>query len=414
MNHAIRSILIMLLAFGLAGTASADTPVSLQQAVNMAIERNPNFQASKTDVEAAKANERGARALANLDITVTPGIAGNAGSDEVLSVVQPLEINGQRKIRSRIAQAETQAAEAVSKSAERDLILSVKQAYWDIAQAQSAVDLNIENVKLAESLYQSAVRQRDVGTAPGSQVIKSQVELTRTKQDLARAESDLLQAKSVLNTFLAHRPDTPIDISDKLVYKPLTLDTSAMPATAEANRPEIQESQAVLLSRKGEIDAAKALRRPDLALQLRQESFGGEGGLGIGISLPLLDWGSTRAERKRAEEAANAQQQRIEALRNSIAMDVDSALRDIRQSELLISQYQDGVLSQVEQLFEMAQKGFTAGATGYLDVLEAQRTLRSTKADYYTALADHRKALAQLEWALGTDITAVAAKETTE
>ena len=410
MNHAVR-LLMMMLALGLAGAASAEPALSLQQAVNMALERNPILQSSRTEIQAAKANERGAKTLTNPDIIITPSIAGSAGSDEVLSVIQPLEVNGQRKIRGRIAQAETRATEAGSRSTERDLIRSVKQAYWDIAQAQNIVDLNAANVKLAESLYQSAVRQRDVGTAPGSQVIKTQVELTRAQQDLSRAESELVQTKSVLNTLLARSPDTPVDISDKLTFEPLTADASTMQTVAEKNRPELAESQAILQARKGEIDAAKARRRPDLALQLRQESFGGDGGLGVGISLPLLDWGSAKADRKRAEAAAGAQQHRVEAVRNSIALDVDSALRDIRRSELLISQYQDGVLTQAEQLFEMAQKGFAAGATGYLDVLEAQRTLRNTRTDYYTALADHRKALAQLEWALGTDITTPETKE---
>lgn len=411
MNQAVRLLLMMLLAFGMAGTASAQDALTLEQAVSTALDRNPIVQSSRTEVQAARANERGARALANPDITVTPGILGSAGSDEVLSVVQPLEINGQRRTRSRIAQAETRSAEAVSTATERDLIRSVKQAYWEVAEALNIVIQNEENVKLADALYQSTVRQRDIGTAPGSQVIKSQVELTRARQDLARAESELLGAKSILNTLMGRSPGTPVVLADELTFRPLTVDESAVLAAAEAHRPELLESRAILDARRGEMDAAKALTRPDLAVQLRQESFGGEGGVGVGISIPILDWGSARAERSRAELAASAQEQSVEAVRNSIALDVDSALRDIRRSELLIRQFEDGVLAQAEQLWQMAEKGFTAGATGYLDVLEAQRTLRDTRAEYFAALADHQKALAQLEWAVGTDIATVGAKE---
>ncbi|MHB1455532.1 MAG: TolC family protein [Armatimonadota bacterium] len=412
MKHAIILLTTIILAYAFICGASAESALSLKEAVNEALEHNASLKSTKAEVLGSKANERGAGTLTNPEITVTPGITGSAGSDEVLSVVQPLEVNGQRKIRSRIAQAETRALEANSKSVERDLIRSVKHAYWDIVQIQSIVDLNTENVKLADSLYKSAIRQRDVGTAPGSQVIKTQVELTLAQQDLSQTESDLLQAKAVLNTLLARSPDAPMDVSDTLIYELLTFDTSTLPAPNEANRPELVESQAILDVRKGEISAAKARRRPDLAIQLRQTSFGGEGGLGLGITLPLLDWGSVKADRQRAKAAADAQEQRIESMKTSIALDVDSALRDIKKSASLITKYKDGVLSQSEQLFDMAQKGFAAGATGYLDVLEAQRTLRNTKADYYTELSNYQKALAQLEWALGVDINMLDSKET--
>lgn len=411
MRHAVTLLAIIMLAFTFTYRASAESALSLEQAVNEALEHNASLRSTKAEVSAAKANEHGAKALANPEITVTPGITGSAGSDEVLSVVQPLEINGQRRIRSRIAQAETRAAEAGVRLAERDLTRDVKLAYWDTAQRQSIIELSKENVKLAESLHQSAVRQRDVGTAPGSQVIKTQVELTLAHRELSQAEAELLQACALLNTLLGRSPDVPIAISDKPLFESLTIDESVLPSPAETNRPEYLQSQAALEVLKAGISAAEARKRPDIALQLRQASFGGESGLGVAITLPLLDWGSTRAERQRAKAVVDAQEQRIESLKNSIALDISLALRDAKKSAALILQYREGVLSQADQLFEMAQKGFAAGATGYLDVLEAQRTLRNTKADYYTELSNYQKALAQLEWALGVDIYAPGSKE---
>jgi outer membrane protein TolC len=55
----------------------------------------------------------------------------------------------------------------------------------------------------------------------------------------------------------------------------------------------------------------------------------------------------------------------------------------------------------------MAKKGYEKGANSYLELLEAQRTLRSTKSNYYSALAEYAKALAQLEWAIGCPISAI-------
>ena len=395
---------LAILTFPIAGMLGAES-LTVQQAVDIALRQNPDLLAAGHEVDAANSGERGARALANPEILVAPTVVGNAKSDSAVSVVQPLELNGQRAVRTRIARFEAAATQAAYTIAERDLIRSVRQTYWDVAQAANLVELNRENAKLAEALYQAALRQLDVGAAPGAQVIKSGVELTRARQELSRAESELSQAKARLNTLLGRPPDIAFEPSDPLIFTPLTADRAKMRSSAEANRPELAEAQASLCARQVEVTAVEVRRRPDIALQARQETFGGDAGVAIGITLPLLDWGSARADREKAEDKAIAQSRRVESVRNAVNLEVDSALREASRTEALIGEYQQGVVSQAEQLARMAQKGFEAGATSYLEVLEAQRTLKAVRTEYYAALADHLKAIAQLEWATGTPVT---------
>jgi len=120
-----------------------------------------------------------------------------------------------------------------------------------------------------------------------------------------------------------------------------------------------------------------------------------------------------RGERRQADAAAAAQEKRVAAVENEVSRDVYSALREIERAEAVVREYQQGALAQAEQLSEMARKGYQAGATGYPDVLEAQRTLKSVRTDYYSALADHLKALARLEWAVGADLAELTTKEAT-
>jgi len=407
----ITATLAVILSISAAIAAPDTTSLGLQEAIDIALRQNPNLLAARSDVDAAGANERSASTLANPEVIVSPNIAGESGSDSAVLVVQPLEINGSRTIRTRIARAEKDATGAAYRSVERDVIRSVKQAYWDIAQARNIVDLNQANMELADALYQAAKRQSDVGSAPGAQAIKAQVELSRARQDLARSESDLAQTKALLNTLLGRPAETPFGLADELAFDPVEIDGNKLRTSAEANRPELAEAQSLLTARKAEIKAVDARRRPDLTIQARQETFGGDAGLAVGITLPLLDWGSIRHDRKRAEATADAQSKRLEAVRNTVALDVDSALREVGRSRTLIEEYERGVLSQAEQLAEMAQKGYKTGANNYLEVLEAQRTLRAVRTGYYTALADYRKALAQLEWATGMDISVIESKE---
>ena len=223
--------------------AAPDIPsLGLQEAIDIALRQNPGLLAAGSDVDAARANERGAATLANPEIVVTPSLTGDAGSDEELSITQPLEINGRRKIRTSIARAEKDASQSAYRAAQRGVIRSVKQAYWEIAGAQSIVDLNRANMELADTLYQSAKRQLDVGSAPGAQAIKAQVELSRARQDLVRSEADLAQAKASLNTLMGRPAETPFELADKLTYAPTEIDVNKLLADA-TKRPELAEAE---------------------------------------------------------------------------------------------------------------------------------------------------------------------------
>jgi len=288
----LRGRLMPLLAcLFVAAQAAPAEQLTLEEAIRTALDRNPALQAARADSAASEAHAIGARARTNPELVVAPGIAGPAGSDEELSVSQSLETNGARQARTRIAGAEFDASRANAAVVEREVVRDVKQAYWDIALAQSTVELNKDNVTLAESLYAAAKRQVEVGTAPGSHGIKTEVELARSRQELLRAETELTQAKAVLNSVLGREPDTSFDLAEKLTYSPAAVDAGALRASALANRPELREAAAKIESRRGEVDAARSLGKPDVAVQGRMDKLDGSGGVAIAATLPIWDWG---------------------------------------------------------------------------------------------------------------------------
>jgi cobalt-zinc-cadmium efflux system outer membrane protein len=246
-------------------------------------------------------------------------------------------------------------------------------------------------------------KQVDVGAVPGTQLIKTEVELARAKQELARAQLEQSQSRAALNALLYSPKDAALTASDPLGFTETAADRNALQAWAIAHRPEVAAAQAQNAAAKGQVRVARLLRVPDLALQARTGTFATDTdrGVAVGLMLPLLDWGSAKSETKRAESAALSQEKLFEATRNAVSLDVEQAIQQVETSSEIVRGYQKGILDKSEQLAQMAQKGYEKGATSYLEVLEAQRTLRAVKTDYLTALANHSKALAQLEWATG-------------
>lgn len=377
--------------------------LSLSQAVEKALANNPTIAAGELSAEAARRSVRGASALVNPEMLVAPTVAGEGGSDSALLLTQPLEINSARKIRGLIAQSESRAADSNAQVLKRDLILEVKDAYWEVIRSRKIVELNQDNLDYLDDIHAAVRKQYDTGTIPGLQVVKSQVEIARARQELAQAQLELNQAEALLDTLMNVPGKPDFTAADPLVFSAIDLDPQVFHQYALNNRPELAAARWELSAAQSRTKAARLLAAPDIAIQARKESFSpnSDAGVSIAVTFPVLDWGSAKAQRQSAESAAQASGKHLDAAINKVKLDVELAIMRVRAADAIVCEYENGILEKSEQLADMARKGYEKGATSYLEVLEAQRTLRSTRTDYYTALATHAKALAQLEWATG-------------
>ncbi|MCE5315317.1 MAG: TolC family protein [Armatimonadota bacterium] len=380
--------------------------LSLQQALGIATKYNPTIAAGQLSAQSALQSAKGARALANPEVIVAPSVMGEAGSDSAILFSQPLELNGSRKARGDIAAFEAVAARFDADALRKDIALRVGNAYWDVAKAQELVSLNQDNVDYLETVRAAVQKQYDVGAAPGSQPMKMEVELARARQELVQAKLKLAQDKTSLNALLNRPCEVEFVTSDPLIFKNVCADRQSLVALAISKRPEIAAAESQFNAAKSRISAARALRIPDLAIQARKESFdaGSDGGLALAITLPLIDWGSAKSGKQSALTAARSREKQLETVRVGVITDVQQAINQVETTSQIVREYQSGILEKSEQLAQMAKKGYEKGASSYLELLEAQRTLRSTRSSYYTALAEHAKALVQLEWAIGCSI----------
>jgi len=406
-THPIARVAVTVGCCCLLGVAATSEELSLDQALEIALKNNPGVAAEQLSADAARQAARGARVLVSPETTIAADIVGSAGSDSAVLFSQPLEINGSRKLRGDIAAHQAVAMGSDAAAARRSLALLVKQSYWDIASAQELVRLNQDNLLYLNTLSESVQKQYDVGAVPGSQIIKTEVEIAKARQELTQAILGLSLAKSYLNALMNRPNDTDFTAADRLEFTAVVLDKEALQTSALANRPEMVSAQSQAAAATLQIRAAKIRRAPDVAVQARRESFGADdgGGVALVITLPFLDWGSIRSDAKQAEIEAQRQQKLSEAMTVNVTAEVQESIQRVAALSQIVREYDEGILSKSEELAQMAQIGYDKGATNYLEVLEAQRTLRSTRAEYYSVLADYSKALALLEWATGSNLS---------
>lgn len=391
------------MAPGPAPAQPSPAPLTIDEAVARAIRQNPRLSAAAREVAAARSGVRSARALANPALTFTPALSPG-GADEELLLQQPLELNGTRAARTGVASAQLRATQAEAVVALRGLVFETKSAYYELGRAQELRALARDILQTAEEFDRITRRQAELGSRPGIDQTQTGIEVIRARQQVTLAESQVVVAQTALNTLMGRSPDEPIGPLPPLTIAATPVDRQAIVQQALDRREEIAAEEATRDALRQEARLARAQGRPDLAPQFRAgrvtRGFG-DSGVGIGISLPLFDYGSRRQRIRQVEESARAQEDRIAATRNQVQQEVQQAIVRLEAAQAVVHAYQAGVLDQARRLLEASRTGFQAGATSVIAVLEAQRTYRSVLTEYTNALAAAASARAELERATG-------------
>ena len=179
--------------------------------------------------------------------------------------------------------------------------------------------------------------------------------------------------------------------------------------TSTLTRPDIVGAQATLEARRAQIRVLERGRLPQIELQARRNavtSSGGSTALRAVFTVPIFDFGSNKRERRALEAEARAQEAQILLLRSQAATQVEQALIRLQQQRATVERYRSGIVPLTLDLLRKTQIGYASGASTYLEVLEAQRTLRQVQTEYLQALVGTRLSEATLESALGATLPA--------
>lgn len=379
------------------------SPRSMAEAVSLAVRQNPRLLAVAHDLAAAQAGVRSARALVNPQLTFTPALTPG-GSDEELLLQQPLELNGTRSARAGVARAQLRQARAEAVSELRRVVFETQSAYLQLLRAQELLRLAGDQLRSAEELDRITRRQAELGTRPGIDRTQTGIEVARAQQQVTLAESRVAEAAGALNTLLGRAPREPVGPLTLPSTPPPPADRETLVQQALAARTEIEAGDAAREAAQQEARLARAQGRPDLAPQLRAGNLtrgAALPGVGLGLTLPFLDYGSRRNRIRQAEETARAEAARVEALRARVRQEVEAAYTRLQAAERIAGSYPQGVLEQAQRLVHASRTGLEAGLTTLLEVLEAQRTHRAVLAEFTNARTDAALARVELERALG-------------
>ena len=294
-----------------------------------------------------------------------------------------------------------------------DLALRVKQAYFGILVADKAVEVGKDAVESLASQVKVARSFYNVGMIPINDVLKAEVELANSKQNLVKANNASRLARSAFNVVLSRPFSAPLDVEDVFGFTPERGEFQQYLDEALKNRPEMKLIDINILQTDQQIRLTKSKNYPEIALQFDYIKEGDEPDVSGSpfhdedrwqamavLSWTFWEWGKTHYSIKENQSFRNELIKLKYALQDNIHLELRQAFLDLQTAEENIPATRKAV-EQGEENLRVNQERYKAQVTTITEVLDAQTLLTQAKVNYYTALYNHHLAKAKLQRALG-------------
>ena len=324
-------------------------------------------------------------------------------------------------------QAARHAADAArwgARAFAEELAVLVEQTCWDLALAEAHIALLEASVDDARALLAeieegvaSGARARTDRAAAESEIALRGQELVETR--MRRDVSELTLA-GYLSPQHAGRVTERLSITDALhTTEGLTVSVESLVASAMVDRPDLAAARALV--RRGEVEVSRArnglLPRLDVWAEAAQLGYGDDYSqawddvdsdhwrFSAGIAFEQFlarrdgraDYRRELLRRRQAQEAARAVEERV-------ATEVRLAHAQVRRW-LEAAAAVSATRALDEEKLRVETERFHIGRASSFQVARAQRDLIERRLEEVEALAEHRKALAELYRAAGQSLT---------
>ncbi|MEW6363498.1 MAG: TolC family protein [Acidobacteriota bacterium] len=383
--------------------------LSLADCVSLALARNPLVRSAGEMYRASLARIQQAKALPqpsiDIDSDLQPGPfqLGHSG-ESYLGISQTFEFPGKRATRGGIAVRESQEALADLDLWRLQITYEIKEAFYGLLLAMEKLRHSEEDRDLANDFLDKTRVKFEAGDAPRVEVLRARVEASKAANTAQAAMRDIRLAKARLNYLLARGTDDPLEIDGEFKPRAEIPPVEELRQRASASRPEARRAQASV--------EKETLRRkqgylsylPDFDVGLSRHRIAGEEStwdFAISFPVPLFFWQPKRGEVREAEANLEAARREAEHTLNLISLEVEDAYRSAASAAEQIALFEEEMLSQAEEAYDMLLFSYLHGGAAGIDLIESRRTLIETRKSYADSRSEYSVALAALERAVG-------------
>ncbi len=369
---------------------------------------------------------------------------------QALGLSQMFPWFGKLKLRGSVAAEAAQAARQQYENEKLELFFEAKGAFYEYYYLGRAIDVVRENFELVEYLESVARARYKTASAGHPDVIRAQVEMGKLEDQLNSLRDLLVPALARLNAVLNRPTNAALALPRSIPDEQATFTDEEVLNWLAQNSPVLRSLDHEIERARHAVALAKKNYYPDFTLGVdytevgpakrsSAQGFGNPaavrsasrvaGGMGdlidgyalarsfspgnrpgdsgqdiwmVSLSMNIPIWRGKYAAGEREARArylavvsARAQQE------NSLTSAVQRTLFEHRDAERKIALYRDVLIPKAKESIGSTETAFRAGAAGFLDLVDAERSLLEFELSFERALANRAQRLAELEMLVG-------------
>ena len=434
-------VLVTALTLIVAVTSYAAEPLTLEQAIEMALRSNPGLKAADAQIDIADAavlkslsgflpkvtaSETWSRtdsplmvlgtklnqeivSPADFDPTVMNNPDAISNYNTRLAVIQPVFNGGKEYIGRKQAKLAREASVQDRERSRQETIFNVMKAYYGVLLAREYNKVALQSLDTSEANVALAQARYKAGAVLHSDLLRAKAQRAEIKEMATRSQNSVKLANASLNFAMGAPQGAENDITGTLAAQEVHAEMKAMLDEAAVKRPDLISME---LNRKN-AEKSVAMARTDYIPSLNlmgQMDWNSDKPSGNDAKswavMAVLQWNLfdglvTRSKVNEASATSSRMKFLEEQARSGVRLQVQQAYYNMTASLDRIAASTSSV-EEAEEGFRIVQKRYEAGMTNFADVLVAESSLIRARTNSLQALYDNNIAQAELKLAVGT------------
>jgi outer membrane protein TolC len=281
------------------------------------------------------------------------------------------------------------------------------QMFFDYLLAQVNLDIAEKNLKNTEDIYRIENGRYNIGTTSEDRLLQVELQVLQAKQDLAQAKLDMETSMLSLKSFIGLNENSDVTLILPDNIPTITVDVDRAIELAFQNRSEALGFHRQLLESEEEVARARGQRfqmslNASYGYNNAASSFENiyvnpnqQALVNLGISMPILDWGRTKARMEQSRANQRLTEYTVEQETINFEQEIYTMARNFQMLEdrLEITEVSDKV---ADKRYEISRDRYLTGRVTITDLNIAQTEKDANKRAYITSLREYWSAYYQL------------------
>ncbi|MCX8073736.1 MAG: TolC family protein [Candidatus Binatia bacterium] len=386
-----------------AGSPAPGQVLSWREALDLAEASHPRLRAALAELEGSRAAVRTARGFPNPQVAAASGrqavrVAGNvSGMAHAFAASQLLDVGPVRSSRVSLAEREEHRAALQLELVRLEVLSNARRAFFEALHKKDELELLEDNVRLVQELLRKVSVRVAVGEGARLEAIRAEAEVALASTAANKAQLERVRTLAELRNAIGLPPAAPLDVHGEP-------DAPQALSPLEVIRAEVVGHHPLLQLGRAEVEAAEARLTHEQALRLPQPSFVTQVDYPpdtpvylFGFELPVPLWNLRQGPIAEAQAALRRAHEIARMRELELLARLESAYQRYQIANQQVQAIEGALLREAQQALEATEAAYRLGERGLLDVLDAQRVLRTVRLSLVQAIYDRQAALIDLD-----------------